>query len=83
MAYISVVKPKGIIEDVLVKVGKFIFLVDFVVVNMEEDKHVHVLLRRTFLAIGAALIEVKKMRADFESCGGGSEIQLKSKSEAT
>ena len=36
----SVVKHEGIIEDVLVKVGKFIFLVDFVVINMEEDKHV-------------------------------------------
>ena len=29
---------KGIIEDVLVKVDKFIFLVDFVVLEMEEDK---------------------------------------------
>ena len=30
--------PKGIIEDVLVKVDKFIFLVDFVVLDMEKDK---------------------------------------------
>ena len=29
---------KGIIEDVLVKVDKFIFLVDFLVLEMEEDK---------------------------------------------
>ena len=27
----------GVLEDVLVKVGKFIFLVDFVVMKMEED----------------------------------------------
>ena len=54
-----VVKPKGIIEDVLVKVGKFIFPVDFVVINMEEDKHVPLLLGRPFLATGAALIDVK------------------------
>ena len=60
MADISIVKPEGIIEDVLVKVGKFIFLVDFVVINMEEDKHVPLLLGRPFLAIGAALINVKK-----------------------
>ena len=43
----------------LVKVGKFIFLVDFVVINMEEDKKIPLLLGRPFLAIGAALIDVK------------------------
>ena len=59
MADISVVKPKGIIEDVMVKVGKFIFLVDFVVINTEEDKHVPLLLRRPFLATSATLIDVK------------------------
>ena len=31
-------QPEGILEDVLIKVGKFIFRVDFVVINMEEDK---------------------------------------------
>ena len=60
MAKRYVVKPKGIIEDVLVKVGKFIFPVDFVVINMEEDKHVPILLGRPFLATGVALIDVKK-----------------------
>ena len=30
--------PEGILEDVLIKVGKFVFLVDFVVINIEEDK---------------------------------------------
>ena len=59
MADIFVVKPKGIIEVVLIKVGKFIFPVDFVVINMEEDKHVPLLLRRPFLTTGAALIDVK------------------------
>ena len=29
--------PKGIVEDVLVKIDKFIFLVDFLVLDMEED----------------------------------------------
>ena len=44
----------------LIKVGKFIFLVDFVVIDIEEDKQVPVLLGRPFLAIGAAFIDVKK-----------------------
>ena len=42
--------PKGILEDVLIKVGKFIFPVDFVVIDIEEDKQVPLLLGRPFLA---------------------------------
>ena len=38
MAYRSMAQHKGILEDMLVKVGKFIFPVDLVVINMEEDK---------------------------------------------
>ena len=52
--------PKGILEDVLIKVGKFIFPVDFVVIDIKEDKQVPLLLGRPFLTIGAALIDVKK-----------------------
>ena len=49
-----------VLEDVLIKVGKFIFPVDFVVMNMEEDTQVPLLLGRPFLAPGTALIDVKK-----------------------
>ena len=56
----SMAQPEGVLEDVLVKVGKFIFLVDFVVIKMEEDTQVPLLLRRPFLATGAALIDVQK-----------------------
>ena len=44
----------------LVKVGKFIFPVDFVIMKMEEDTQVPILLGRPFLATGAALIDVQK-----------------------
>ena len=44
----------------LVKVGKFIFPVDFVVMKMEEDTQFPLLLGRPFLATGATLIDVKK-----------------------
>ena len=47
--------PKGIIEDVLVKV---IFLVDFVVLYMEEEGEILLILGRSFLAIVRALIDV-------------------------
>ena len=53
-------QPEGILEDVFVKVGKFIFLVDFVIMQMEEDTQVPLLLGRPFLATGAALIDVQK-----------------------
>ena len=56
----TMAQPEGILEDVLIKVWKFIFPVDFVVIGMEEDKQVSLLLGRSFLAIGAALIDVKK-----------------------
>ena len=60
MAERSMTQPEGILEDVFVKVGKFIFPVDFVVIHMEEDKQVPLLLGRPFLATGASLIDVKK-----------------------
>ena len=56
----SMVKPEGVLEDVLVKVGKFIFPVDFFVMKMEEENQVPLLLGRPFLATGAALIDVQK-----------------------
>ena len=44
----------------LVKVGKFIFPVDFVFIKMEEDTQVPILIGRPFLVTGAALIDVQK-----------------------
>ena len=44
----------------LIKVGKFVFAMDFVVINMEEDKQVLLLLGGHFLATGTTLIDVKK-----------------------
>ena len=58
MADRSIAQPEGVLEDVLVKVGKFIFLVDYVVIKMEEDTQVPLLLGRPFLATEAALIDV-------------------------
>ena len=52
--------PVGILEDVLIKVGKFVFPVDFEIINIEEDKQVPLMLGRPFLATRATLIGVKK-----------------------
>ena len=60
MADITLSHPKGTLEDVLIKLGKFVFPIDFVVIDIEEDKQVPLLLGRPFLETGASLIDVKK-----------------------
>lgn len=50
--------PRGIIEDVLVKIDKFIFPVDFVVLDIEEDSNVPLILGRPFLATAKTIIDV-------------------------
>ncbi|GKF42439.1 reverse transcriptase domain-containing protein [Tanacetum coccineum] len=54
----SITHPKGLAEDVYVKVGKFHFPTDFVVVDFEVDPRVPLILRRSFLRTGRALIDV-------------------------
>ena len=50
----------GIIEDVLVKVDKFIFPTDFIILDMQEDKEVPIILGRPFLATRRVMIDVQK-----------------------
>ncbi|GKB61278.1 reverse transcriptase domain-containing protein, partial [Tanacetum coccineum] len=54
----SITRPKGLVEDVFVKVGKFHFPTDFVVVDFEADPRVPLILGRSFLRTGRALIYV-------------------------
>ncbi|CAL1406423.1 unnamed protein product [Linum trigynum] len=54
----SVVHPRGIVEDLLVKVGKFTYPVDFVILDISEDTEVPLILGRPFLATAKALIDV-------------------------
>ena len=56
----SLKHPRGVIEDVLVKVDKFIFPTDFIVLDMEEDKEIPIILGRPFLATGRAMIDVQR-----------------------
>nr|GEX74573.1 reverse transcriptase domain-containing protein [Tanacetum cinerariifolium] len=54
----SITRPKGVAEDIFIKVGKFHFPTDFVVVDFEADPRVPLILRRSFLRTGRALINV-------------------------
>ena len=56
----SIMFPKGLIEDVPLKVGDFSFLVDFIVLDITEDDRVPIILGRPFLATSGALIDVKE-----------------------
>nr|XP_016480587.1 PREDICTED: uncharacterized protein LOC107801725 [Nicotiana tabacum] len=56
----SLVMPEGIIEDVLVRVGKFILPADFIILDYEADEEVPIILGRPFLATGGALIDVRE-----------------------
>nr|GEX19706.1 reverse transcriptase domain-containing protein [Tanacetum cinerariifolium] len=48
----------GVAEDVFVKVGKFHFSTDFVLVDFEADPRVPLILGKSFLRTGRALIDV-------------------------
>ncbi|GJV86330.1 reverse transcriptase domain-containing protein [Tanacetum coccineum] len=52
--------PIGIAENMLVKVGKFTFHVDFIILKMEEDSKVPLVLGRLFLHTADAVICVKQ-----------------------
>ena len=54
----SLKHPQGVIEDVIVKVDKFIFPADFIVLDIEEDKEIPIIL--SFLATSRAMIYVQK-----------------------
>ncbi|KAK4279349.1 hypothetical protein QN277_011144 [Acacia crassicarpa] len=56
----SIVLPEGKVEDVLVKVDKFIFPVDFIILDFEADRDVPILLGPPFVATGRTLIDVAK-----------------------
>ena len=54
LADVSYQHPLGVIENVLVKVDKFLFPKDFVILDVEEDDKVPIILYRPFLATGKA-----------------------------
>ncbi|GJU56237.1 reverse transcriptase domain-containing protein [Tanacetum coccineum] len=54
----SITKPISIAKDVYLKVGKFKFLADFVVVDFDADPRVPLILGRSFLKTGRALIDI-------------------------
>ncbi|GJX66288.1 integrase, catalytic region, zinc finger, CCHC-type containing protein [Tanacetum coccineum] len=54
--------PKGIAKNVLVGIGKFVFPIDFIILDMPEDVKVPLILGRPFLSTAHAKIDVFKRK---------------------
>ncbi|XP_070010628.1 uncharacterized protein [Nicotiana sylvestris] len=65
MADQSMKRPLGIIDDVLVRVNKFILPADFVILDCEVDFEVPIILGRPFLATGKELVDVEASELTF------------------
>ena len=86
----SVKTPRGMLEDVLVKVDEFYFPVDFLVLDMESSNHIGqipIILGRPFLATANACINCrtgvmdvsfgnKKMRLNVFSTSQGTPVYI-------
>nr|XP_009617255.1 uncharacterized protein LOC104109611 [Nicotiana tomentosiformis] len=64
----SLAHSEGMIEDVLVQVGSFIFPVDFIILDYEPDQEVPFILWRPFLATGRAIIDVYEAKMMMRVC---------------
>ncbi|GJY82262.1 retrovirus-related pol polyprotein from transposon TNT 1-94 [Tanacetum coccineum] len=59
---IELADPRGIAENVLVRIGKFIFPIDFIILDIPEDDDVPLILDRPFLSIAHSKIDVYKRK---------------------
>ncbi|KAK8684224.1 hypothetical protein V6N13_040254 [Hibiscus sabdariffa] len=53
----SYVQPEGKIEDILIKVDKFIFPADFLILDCEADEYAPIILGRPFLSTSRVVID--------------------------
>lgn len=64
--------PSGVVEDVLVKVDKFLFPIDFIVIEMEEDDDASLILGRSFMETARMMIDIDnglmKVRVQMKKC---------------
>nr|GEU37653.1 hypothetical protein [Tanacetum cinerariifolium] len=54
--------PRGVAENVLVRIGKFVFPIDFIILDIPEDKDVPLILRQPFLSTAHVKIDVFKTK---------------------
>ncbi|KAK8996661.1 hypothetical protein V6N11_081927 [Hibiscus sabdariffa] len=76
LADYSYVQPEGKIEDILVKIDKFIFPTDFLILDCEADEYAPIILGRPFLSTSRAVIDFDKDEIIFKVDNDG--IKMKS-----
>nr|GEX91751.1 hypothetical protein [Tanacetum cinerariifolium] len=62
LAYMTVKYPKRIAENILVDIGKFVFPIDFIILDMLEDVKVPLIFERSFLSTTHTKIDVFKRK---------------------
>nr|XP_009784508.1 PREDICTED: uncharacterized protein LOC104232927 [Nicotiana sylvestris] len=65
MADRSIKRPVGIVNYVIVKIGKFHLPADFVILDCAVDKEIPIILGRPFLATGRALMDSERNEIKF------------------
>ncbi|GJR29305.1 retrovirus-related pol polyprotein from transposon TNT 1-94 [Tanacetum coccineum] len=67
----TIKQPRGIAKNVLVRIGKFIFLIDFIILDIPEDDDVPLILGRPFLSTAHSKIDVFKKKITLRELYGG------------
>ena len=60
----SITRPYGVIENVLVRVKHFTFLVDFVLMDIEEDTKIPLILGRPFMLTASCVVDMGKKKLE-------------------
>ncbi|XP_021743256.1 uncharacterized protein LOC110709352 [Chenopodium quinoa] len=68
--------PRGKVEDVPLRVGKFIILVDFMVLEIDEDSTIPIIFGRPLLSTSGVLIDVKSAKISLKIGDAGVEFDL-------
>ena len=71
--------PKGVVENVLVKVNDLIFLADFFILDMEKSGHAPILLGRPFVITAQTIIDVSNGALSIEFEGERAEFKVNEK----
>ena len=56
----SIIRPYGVIEDVLIQVKQLVFPTNFVVMNIEEDPDIPIILGRPFMSTANCIVGMRK-----------------------
>ncbi|GKE49246.1 hypothetical protein Tco_1480504 [Tanacetum coccineum] len=73
--------PKGIVENLLIKIDKFIFPMDFVILDMVEDLRMPIILERPLLATAHAKVDIFRKSISLEV--GSEKVIFKMRSSFT